>query len=221
LNKKKYHQYIFKHKIEMNIAIIGTGNIGGALAKRLADASHKIYLGVRNTAEFKGKELLNYSTNISAHPIENAVKSAEVIIIAVPAQFASETAISLGDVSGKIIIDTMNGVFLKPEGFNNTADAILANCNTSNVVKCFNSTGFENILNPTYKGQGIDMFTAGSSEKAVVVATQLAKEIGFENVYHFGGNDKFSLLEQMALCWINLAIIQKQGRDMAFKIVTR
>ncbi len=205
----------------MNIAIIGTGNIGGALAKRLADASHKIYLGVRNTAEFKGKELLNYSTNISAHPIENAVKSAEVIIIAVPAQFASETAISLGDVSGKIIIDTMNGVFLKPEGFNNTADAILANCNTSNVVKCFNSTGFENILNPTYKGQGIDMFTAGSSEKAVVVATQLAKEIGFENVYHFGGNDKFSLLEQMALCWINLAIIQKQGRDMAFKIVTR
>ncbi len=205
----------------MNIAIIGTGNIGGTLAKRFADNNHSVYLGVRNTNEFKGKELLSYSKNITALTITEAVSKAEVIVIAVPAQFAHEAAKSLGDVSGKLIIDTMNAVFMKPDGFSNTADAILANCNTTDVVKCFNSTGFENILNPTYHGAGIDMFTAGSSEKAVAIATQLAKEIGFENVYHFGGNDKFNLLEQMALCWINLAIMQKQGRDMAFKIIKR
>ena len=205
----------------MNISIIGTGNVGGALAKRFADAKHKIFLGVRNTNEFKGKELLNYSKNISVHSVEDAVKSGEIIILSVPAQFAGETAKSLGDVSSKIIIDTMNGVFVKPGGFNNTADAILANCNTKDVVKCFNTTGFENMLNPVYHGQGIDMFTAGSSEKGIKAATQLAKEIGFGEVYHFGGNDKFNLIEQMAMCWINLAIIQKQGRDIAFKIVKR
>ncbi len=205
----------------MNIAIIGTGNIGGTLAKRFADNEHAVFLGVRNTQEFKGKELLAYSKNIIAHTITEAVSKAEVIVIAVPAQFAHEAAKSLGDVSGKVIIDTMNGVFMRPEGFTNTSDAILANCNSSDVVKCFNSTGFENILNPIYNDVGIDMFTAGSSEKATTTATQLAKEIGFENVYHFGGNDKFALLEQMALCWINLAIIQKQGRGMAFKIIKR
>jgi predicted dinucleotide-binding enzyme len=32
----------------MNIAIIGTGNVGGALAKRLSE-HHRITLGVRNT----------------------------------------------------------------------------------------------------------------------------------------------------------------------------
>jgi 8-hydroxy-5-deazaflavin:NADPH oxidoreductase len=205
----------------MNIAIIGTGNVGGALTKRLADSDHRILLGVRNTSEFKGQELLNYSTSISAHTITDAVANAEVVIISVPAQFAHETAKLLGDVSGKVIIDTMNAVFLKPEGFSNTADAILANCNTTDVVKCFNTTGYENILDPNYQGQGIDMFTAGSSEKGIAIATQLAKEIGFENVYHFGGNDKFDLIEQMALCWINLAIMQKNGRDMAFKIIRR
>lgn len=205
----------------MNIAIIGTGNIGGTLAKRFADNNHSIFLGVRNTNAFKGQDLLSYSKNITAHPITEAVNKAEVIVIAVPAQFAHETAKSLGNVNGKIIIDTMNAVFMKPDGFTNTADAILANCNTTDVVKCFNSTGFENILNPSYHGSGIDMFTAGSSEKAVTITTQLAKEIGFENVYHFGGNDKFNLLEQMALCWINLAIMQKQGRDIAFKIIKR
>ena len=204
----------------MNIAIIGTGNVGGALAKRLSE-NHKISLGVRNTNDFKGKELLNFSDKISAKTIEEAVQISEVIIISVPAQFAAETAKSLGDVSGKIIIDTMNAVFMKPEGFTNTADAILANCNTTDVVKCFNTTGFENMLNPIYNGQGIDMYTAGNSEKGIEIATQLAKEIGFENVVHFGGNDKFDLIEQFAMCWINLAILQKQGRDLAFKIVRR
>ena len=205
----------------MNITIIGTGNVGGALAKRLADAGHKIFLGVRNTSEFKGKELLGYSNNIAALTIAEAASNAELIIISVPAQFAGDTAKSLGNVSGKVIIDTMNAVFMKPEGYNNTADAILANCNTTDVVKCFNTTGFENLLNPTYHGTGIDMFTAGNSEKGIAIATQLAKQIGFENVYHFGGNDKFNLIEQMALCWINLAILQKQGRDLAFKIIKR
>ena len=49
------------------------------------------------------------------------------------------------------------------ENYNNTAEAILANCNTTDVVKCFNTTGFENMLNPTYNAKGIDMFTAGNS----------------------------------------------------------
>jgi hypothetical protein len=40
-------------------------------------------------------------------------------------------------------------------------------------------------------------------------------------VYDFGGNDKFDLIEQFAFCWVNLAIIQKQGRDLAFKILRR
>ena len=33
----------------MNIAIIGTGNVGGALATKWANKGHQIYLGVRDT----------------------------------------------------------------------------------------------------------------------------------------------------------------------------
>ena len=42
----------------MNIAIIGTGNVGGALATKWAKKGHKIYLGVQDINNFKGKELL-------------------------------------------------------------------------------------------------------------------------------------------------------------------
>lgn len=115
----------------------------------------------------------------------------------------------------------MNAVFMKPAHYTNTSDAILDNCNCTDVVKCFNSTGFENMLNPMYNGEGIDMFVAGNSEKGKAVASQLAKDIGFATCYDFGGNDKFYALEQFAFAWINLAIVQKHGRNLAFKLIKR
>lgn len=121
----------------MNIAIIGTGNVGGALATKLASAGHTIFLGVQDAENFKGKGLLN-NPNTKVFPVEVAVKTSEVIIIATPAVAAVQVAKSLGDTSGKIIIDAMNIVRGNgPEGFTNTADAILANTQTHDVVKCF------------------------------------------------------------------------------------
>ena len=205
----------------MKITIIGTGNVGGALAKGFVKAGHEVIFGVKEVTEnFKGKELAT-ELNISFYAIPEAVKKSEVVVLATPAQFAHEIAQQLGDVKDKVIIDTMNAVFMKPGSFINTADAILANCNCTDVVKCFNSTGFENMTDPIYNGVGIDMFVAGDSKKGKEIAGQLAHDIGFENCYDFGGNDKFFALEQFAFAWINLAIIQKQGRNMAFKIIRR
>ncbi|MFN8282406.1 MAG: NAD(P)-binding domain-containing protein [Chitinophagales bacterium] len=205
----------------MKIAIIGTGNVGGALAKGLVNAKHEVVFGVRNPTEnFKGKEVAD-ELNIPANTIQEAVTKSEVIIVATPAQFAHEIAQQLGDVKDKVIIDTMNAVFMKPANYTNTSDAILDNCNCIDVVKCFNSTGFENMENPIYHGEGIDMFVAGNSTKGKAIATQLAKDIGFATCYDFGGNDKFYALEQFAFAWINLAILQKHGRNLAFKLIKR
>jgi hypothetical protein len=49
----------------------------------------------------------------------------------------------------------------------------------------------------------------------------LAKDAGFAACYDIGGNDKFQLMEQFAFFWINLALIQGQGREMAFKLLKR
>ncbi len=205
----------------MNIAIIGTGNVGGSLAAGWAKAGHKIYLGVRDINNFKGKELLNISDNIKALPTSEAVKKADVILIAAAPQATADIAKSLGDVSEKIIIDAMNSVRVKPEGFNNTTEALAALTNCNDIVKCFNTTGAENMLNPVYGKTGIDMFMCGDSIKAKDIAKQLSSDLGFENCYDFGGSDKFNLQEQLAMSWINLAIMQGQGRNIAFKIIKR
>ena len=80
----------------MKIAIIGTGNVGGALATKWALAGHTILLGVKDTTSFKGEGLLN-NPNTTVHPIKEAVKAADVILIATPATAAVEVAQSLGD----------------------------------------------------------------------------------------------------------------------------
>jgi len=211
----------------MQIAIIGTGNIGSALARKWSAAGHHIFLGVRDTNNFKGKDLLN-EKNISVHSIAEAVEKAEAILIAAPPQVTPDIAKAMGDVTGKVIIDAMNSLRTKPEGYKDTFDALKDLCKNAEVVKCFNSTGFENILTPVYAltkpvthNVVLDMFIAGSSQKGKQIATQLSADAGFENCYDFGGDDKAALLEQFAFCWINLAIMQGQGRNIAFKIIKR
>lgn len=205
----------------MKIAIIGTGNVGGALATKWAKKGHEILLGVRDANNFKGKALLN-NPKTKVFTTVDAVKNAEVILISTPAISAVDVAKSLGDTTGKVIIDAMNIVMGRgPEGFTNTTDAILANTKTKDVVKCFNTTGFNNMVNPIYNNVALDLFVAGESTKGKEAAIQLAKDAGFAECYSIGGNDKFELMEKFAFFWINLAMFQGQGREIGFKLVRR
>lgn len=203
------------------IAIIGAGNVGSALGKGWLKAGHAVVFGVRDPESPKSKKALALIPEAKVDTINNASKNADVLVITTPPEAVLELIPSLGDVTGKIIIDTTNSVRTKPEPFATSYHAIKEITKAPDVVKCFNSTGFENMLNPIYRGEGIDMFAAGNSIKAKQVAEQLAKDIGFATCYDFGGDDKVELLEKFALSWINIAIMQGHGRNLAFKLVKR
>lgn len=205
----------------MKIAIIGTGNVGSALATHWAQKGHEINLGVRDLQQFKGMELLS-NPNTRAYTVQEAVRLSDIILLSTPAASAVAVATSLGDTTGKIIIDAMNIVMGRgPEGYSNTSDAILDHTAARDVVKCFNTTGANNMRNPDYDGQALDMFVAGDSERGTETARRLALDAGFANCYHVGGNDKFILMEQFAWFWINLAMFQGQGREIGFKLLRR
>lgn len=203
----------------MNIAIIGTGNVGGALATNWSKKGHSIHLGVQDENNFKGQELLK-NDNTSYSSIKEAVATSEVILIATPPMAIFEIIKQMGDVSNKVIIDATNSVMKGPDPYK-TVYHCLIDKTKAEVVKCFNTTGFENMLNPVYNGMAIDMFMAGDSETAKSIANQLALDCGFGSCIDFGKSDKVELLEKFALSWINLAIVQGQGRNIAFKIVKR
>ncbi|MBO6515716.1 MAG: NAD(P)-binding domain-containing protein [Bacteroidia bacterium] len=205
----------------MNIAIIGTGNVGGALATKWANAGHLIHLGVRDPETGKHLALLD-NINTDCCSVLDAVKRSEVILIATPAPAAIEVAKSLGNTEGKVIIDAMNIVMGRgPENYTNTAEALLDNTQTRDVVKCFNTTGFNNMVDTNYGELAIDAFVAGDSSKGQEIAKQLALDAGFGACYSIGGNDRFHLQEQFAWFWINLAMFQGHGREIGFKLLSR
>lgn len=203
----------------MNIAIIGTGNVGGALATNWSKKGYNIYLGVQDESNFKGQNLLK-NDHTFAFSIHEAITKSDVVLIATPPTAIFEILEQMGDVSGKIIIDATNSVMKGPEPYKTVYHA-LADKTDAEIVKCFNTTGFENMLDPIYNGEDIDMFMAGDSPKAKEIALQLALDCGFGSCIDFGKSDKVELLEKFALSWINLAIMQGHGRNMAFKVVRR
>lgn len=201
----------------MNITIIGAGNVGGALARNFSSKGHQVFLGVKDPASETGWE---EQKNVSVETVNDSIDKSDIIIVALPVPAIVSVARSLGSLKGKIVIDATNSVFGKPDPYK-TGYHAFKELTGAEVAKGFNTTGFENMQNPKYDGKGIDMFTAGGSEKAKSVMKELSREAGFENCYDFGDEDKVELLEQFALAWINLAIMQKEGRDIAFKVLKR
>lgn len=205
----------------MKIAIAGSGNVGTALGRGWLRTGHQVVFSVRDPESPKARKALEMIPEARLLSPDQAFKDAEVIVLTVPPESVLSMIDYFGDVSGKVIIDATNSIRTRPEPYPTAYHAVKALTGSDMVVKCFNSTGYENMLDPVYDGTGIDMFAAGDNKSAKEIATRLAKDIGFATCYDFGGDDKVELLEKFALSWINIAIMQGHGRNLAFKLLKR
>jgi predicted dinucleotide-binding enzyme len=203
----------------MKIAIIGHGNVGGALAQNWAGKGHEIIIGARNEEDEKVRKLTALE-RITATSIPEAAEAADVILIATPPNIITNLLESFDPAEEQVVIDATNSIRPWSRQYP-TAFHALRDLTDAQVVKCFNTTGYENMLDPVYDGVGVDMFVAGSSEQGKAVATQLALDAGFGACYDFGGDDRVEALEKLAFAWINLAIFQGLGRNVAFKVLKR
>ena len=89
-----------------NIAIIGAGNVGGALGRRLAHAGYRVHFGVRAPAAIA--ELVAACEGARATSPAEAAQAADAIFLTVPAAVAVEIATSLGGLAGKLVVDCSN-----------------------------------------------------------------------------------------------------------------
>jgi len=69
----------------MNIGIIGSGNVGGALGARWAKAGHQVIFGSRDPGAEDLKQLLaRAGSNARADKLQDAAKSGDVLLLATP-----------------------------------------------------------------------------------------------------------------------------------------
>lgn len=205
----------------MKIAIIGSGNVGSALGKGWMPQGHEVIFAVRDLNSPKVLRLKELLPDAKTESIKNALSKSDIVVFTTPADVVVSLVNDFPELKDKTIIDATNSVRNKPEPYHTAYQAIKDLLKTEKVVKCFNSTGFENMLHPHYKNGALDMFMAGNDKATKELANKLAIDLGFENCYDFGGDDKVELLEKFALAWINLAIMQGMGRNIGFKIIKR
>ena len=74
----------------MNVAIVGTGNVGASLGRSLSKAGHSVTFYGRDEA--KKAEVASQNDAAAAESVVDAVKDADVIVLAVPYAAAADVA---------------------------------------------------------------------------------------------------------------------------------
>lgn len=210
----------------MNIAILGTGNVGGALGVRLARLGHTVIFGSRDPHSEKMATLLTSAGPMaSAADARSAAASADVVILATPWHVTEAVVAELGSLAGKVLIDTTNPLLPGLAGLSvglttSGAELVAAWAPGARVVKAFNHTGSGNMADPDYAGQQPDLFICGDDASAKDVVADLTRQLGFTPI-DAGDLSLARALEPLALLWVRLAYVQGMGVNIAFKLLQR
>ena len=193
------------------IAVIGTGNVGSALGPEFAALGHTIVYGSRTPNEQDVKDLVaktGHGATATTQP--EAVKGADIVLLAVPGNLAVQITQSLGDLSGKIIIDPTNRVNRNsPDGYANhdvpggsNAELIQAAAPGAKVVKAFNTLNWAKMVDPQSSGGPVSIPLVGDDAAARATVAGLIKGMGLEPV-DLGPLRFANTLEEMLVIWAN------------------
>lgn len=208
------------------ITILGAGNVGGNLGIRLAQSGYFVRFGLRPGSD-ASEVLARAGERASSAAIQDAVRDADVVFVAVPGNAVIDAVRSAGSLAGKIVVDCNNAVAWKdgpkhappPEG--SLTAAIAKAAPGARVVKAFNVFGAEFHLDPQLAGgNSADVPIAGDDADAKKVVAEIARRAGFTPL-DAGGLDNAAVLENFAILWIHLATVGGLGRERAFKLLSR
>ncbi|MBI1417951.1 MAG: dinucleotide-binding enzyme [Limimaricola sp.] len=209
----------------MRIAIIGTGNVGSAIAQALAGKGHSVTLGARDPATAEVQRLVTIVSANAALPAD-AAAAADIVILALPWAIAEAAVRALGDLSGKIVIDCMNPIGRTAEGpglmlghTTSGGETVAGWLPGAHVVKTLNQVGAEVMAQNTSLPHRPVMFMAGDDAGAKSQVAQLLTDMGFEAL-DAGDITKARLLEPFGMVWINQALMRGKDRNWAFAAVS-
>jgi hypothetical protein len=208
----------------MDIAIIGAGNVGQALARALVGRGEAVVFGVPEPARYR-EVAAEISRAVRVLPVVDAIAAADVVILAVPYGAAASVARAVPDWNGRILVDATNPLAPGLAGLSvgtttSGAEEIARLANNARVVKAFNTSGAENLADPVYPGGRVFMPVCGDDADARSRVMALATLIGFDAA-DAGLLSAARYLEPFAMTWIHLAIKCGQGRNFTFARLMR
>ncbi|MFD5843180.1 NADPH-dependent F420 reductase [Streptomyces chartreusis] len=185
----------------MKIGIIGAGNIGGNLTRRLTSLGHDV-----SVANSRGPQTLTElaeETGATPVQVEDAARSAEIVVVTVPVKAVPNLPSGLLDsaAEGVAVIDTGN---YYPKQRDGRIDAIEDEGLTESrfterqighpVIKAFNGTFAQDLLDrarPEGSSERMALPVAGDDQAAKRKVMALIEEMGFDAVDAGGLDDSW------------------------------
>ena len=200
------------------IAIIGLGNMGKGLARRLAGKAD-LFLASRafNAATAFAATLPGGATVLDQ---DAAIARVDIVVLALPFDAAVAAAANPA-LAGKVVVDITNPVKADFSGLTighttSAAEQIQAAAPTAKIVKAFNTIFAEVLDLPTSQTADVPIFVAGNDEAAVAAVVDIAQLAGFATETA-GGLDAARLLEPLGMLNIRFGYGLGHGTAIAPK----
>lgn len=185
----------------MKIGIIGAGNIGGNLTRRLAALGHDV--SVANSRGPQTLTALAEETGATPVSVAEAARGAEIVVVTVPFKNVPDLPAGLLDeaAEGFVLIDTNNyypqqrdGRIAAVEDEGLTESRWIERQLGHRVIKAFNGTYAQDILDrhrPAGAPDRMALPVAGDDEAAKKAVRALIDELGFDTVDAGGIDDSW------------------------------
>ncbi len=211
----------------MNIAFLGYGQVGAALADHLQRIGYSVTLAARDPISESVKNAVAKNPDFALTSPRAAVKGAEVVFLATPFQ-ANEAALKsvAEELKGKILVDCTNPVGPNfTHGLKNKqsgSEMVQGLVPKAKVVKAFTIYGFENFENPSFPNYNVKpvMMYCGQDESAKKTVGTLIKQLGWEPL-DVGGLEQALHLEHMTLLWVRMVRVGGHSPNMVWAMLTR
>ena len=206
----------------MNIAIIGAGNVGRALATSFVRAGHTVTITSRdpedagNVAAFTGAGVADSNAAAAA--------AADIVVLATPFSSAPEIAAEIADtVNGKVVVDATNRMSYGADGpdidtTTSNAEELAALLPGASVVKAFNTLFASNQSDPITEGVQLDGYVAANDAAAKAKVLDLVASIGLKPV-DVGPLSRARQLEGLAFLNITLNVANGGSWQSGWKLV--
>jgi 8-hydroxy-5-deazaflavin:NADPH oxidoreductase len=212
----------------MNIAILGPGNMGIALATMWARRGHHISFSLSNNPA-KMRQVLELVDNAAFLPLAAAVTEADVVVLCLQYDGLDDIYEHKERFEGKLVITCMND--LKPDLSGNTiglktgrtlsvAEEIQALITNAFVVEAFTTVFAVNIRSlkrARSKEKGTVFYCTDHADKVPVVE-KLIDDLGYRAT-NAGKLKNARTLETLGTIWYQLAVISSAYPDHELQIV--
>jgi 8-hydroxy-5-deazaflavin:NADPH oxidoreductase len=212
----------------MRIGILGSGDVGKALARGFVSRGHTVTIGSREPAKL-ADFVKDHGGALAAASLEQAARSGELLVVATMFSGA-KSAIDLAgpaNFSGKVVIDATNPLKLEPNrlpsllvsGNDSAGESVQRWLPDAKVVKAFNTVGNAHFVDPHFPGGPPTMFIAGNDDGAKNAVAQIAESFGWE-VVDAGPIETARYIEALAMMWV-LYAFRTNTFQHAFKLLRK